>query len=161
MLSSVIRPQIRLLDIGAGAGFPGIPLKIYNPTMYLTAVDAASKKIIFLRQLCRALDLQNVKCVAARLEPQVSCVSSLPGHSFDVIVSRAVGSIPYLLELAAPFLAPGGYVLLQRGHIGKQEISDDPRLLWETGFQVVKIAEVNFSFFTYPRNLIIFAKFST
>ena len=126
--------------------------------MHVTAVDAVAKKIVFLRQVCRLLALQDVECVAGRVDPQSPGLSSLPEHAFDVIVSRAVGSIPYLLKLAAPFLASGGYVVLQRGHTGKQEISDDPGLLQETGFQVVKIVAVNFSFFTYPRNLIIFAK---
>jgi 16S rRNA (guanine527-N7)-methyltransferase len=169
VLSSLIRPNIRLLDIGTGAGFPGIPLKIHNPSIRLTAVDSVSKKIVFLRQLSRLLDLQNIECVASRIEPlatRSSCLptakqkkaksATVPENSFDLIVSRAVGAIPYLLELAEPFLAPTGCILLQRGRNGKQEICNDTNFFQETGFQVMNTIEVNFSFFNYPRYLIMF-----
>jgi len=169
VLAKVIRPDSRLLDIGAGAGFPGIPLKIYQPDLHVTAVDAVAKKIVFLRQICRLLDLQGVDCVAARLEPQSPDAAAraqpgqrvvAPEQAFDVVVSRAVGAIPYLLQLAAPFLAANGQVLLQRGHADRQAIATNPPWLRESGFQAVKIVTVNFSFCEHPRDLILFAKFS-
>jgi 16S rRNA (guanine527-N7)-methyltransferase len=169
VLSSLIRPHIRILDIGTGAGFPGIPLKIYAPDIYITAVDTVSKKVIFLRQLCRLLELHDVECVASRIEHLAFPPSSpwKPGetrekqltvrkNSFDVVVSRAVGTIPYLLELAKPLLAPDGHVILQRGRNGKQEIFDQTHVLQETGFQVRTMIEVRFSFFEYPRYLMVF-----
>jgi len=159
-----------LLDIGTGAGFPGIPLKIYTPNIHVTAVDSVSKKVMFLRQLCRLLKLRDVECVASRIEDLAPCSSSafskagkkkenqatVPENSFDLVVSRAVGAVSYLLELARPFLAPDGCVLLQRGRNGKQEISAHTRFLQEAGFQVVNIIEVVFSFFEYPRYLAVF-----
>lgn len=169
VLSSLIRPQIQLLDIGTGAGFPGIPLKIYLPDIHITAVDSVSKKILFLRHLCRSLHLQDVECLASRIEDLAVSSSSFPqAHkndgiskrvlekSFEVIVSRAVGTISYLLGLAKPFLASGGHVLLQRGHNGKQEIADQVVLFREAGFQVIDMIEVCFSFFHHPRYLILF-----
>ncbi len=99
------------------------------------------------------LDFQDVECVAARME-YLSIHSA--SFSFDVIVSRAVGAVPYLLKLAKPFLAPGGHVLLQRGHNGKQELSNHTAFFQEIGFQIANIIEVNFSFFNYPRYLIMF-----
>lgn len=169
VLSSLIRPHIRILDIGTGAGFPGIPLKIYAPNIHITAVDSVSKKVIFLRQLCRLLELHDVECVASRIEPLASPSSSpskagrnresqltISKNSFDVVVSRAVGTIPYLLELMRPFLAHDGHVILQRGRNGKQEIFDQTRFLQQTGFQVRNMIEVHFSFFEYPRYLMVF-----
>jgi 16S rRNA (guanine527-N7)-methyltransferase len=171
ILSSLIRSRIRLLDIGAGAGFPCIPLKIYTPDIYVTAVDAVSKKMVFLRHLCRLLQLRDVECVASRVESHSPLSSSLPEtsnnkemqrvvpeKSFDIIVSRAVGTIPDLLELAEPFLGPDGHILLQRGRNGKREISDHAIFLQEKGFQIVDVIKVMFSFFNYPRYLTLFRK---
>lgn len=80
---------------------------------------------------------------------------TVPKNAFDIVVSRAVGTIPDLLELTRPFLAPEGHVLLQRGHKGKQEIADHTLFLQETGFQVSNTIAVHFSFFEYPRYLIV------
>jgi 16S rRNA (guanine527-N7)-methyltransferase len=168
-LSALLRPHIRVLDIGAGAGFPSIPLKIYFPDIQVTAVDAVAKKIGFVRHLCRVLQLQNVDCVTARLEqaasPSYSETShakatphSVPAQSFDLIVSRAVGTIPYLLELAAPWLAPQGHILLQRGHHGRHELAEQTIVLQNQRFQLVQRIEISFSFCTYPRYLLIFCK---
>jgi 16S rRNA (guanine527-N7)-methyltransferase len=169
VLSSLLRSHIRVLDIGTGAGFPSLPLKIYLPDIQVTAVDAVAKKIGFVRHLCRVLQLQDVDCVAARLEQIVGSSSSETGHakatppgvpaqSFDLIVSRAVGTIPYLLELAAPWLAPQGHILLQRGHHGHHELVEQTIVPQNQRFQLVQRIEVPFSFFTYPRYLLIFCK---
>lgn len=162
---------MRMLDIGTGAGFPGIPLKIYAPNIHVTAVDAVLKKIIFLRQLCRLLKLQNVECVACRMEVLTSCSPTLleveayrenqisvPKNSFDIVISRAVGTIPYLLKLTKPFLAPDGHVLLQRGRKGKQEIADHISFLQEIGFQLHDMITIPFSFLEHPRYLTVFCR---
>jgi 16S rRNA (guanine527-N7)-methyltransferase len=168
-LSSLLRPYIRVLDIGTGAGFPSLPLKIYLPDIQVTAVDAVAKKIGFVRHLCRVLQLQDVDCVTVRLEQTANSSYSetsyakatppvVPARSFDLIVSRAVGTIPYLLELAAPLLAPQGHILLQRGHHGHHELVAQTIVLQNQGFQLVQRIEVPFSFCTYPRYLLIFCK---
>ena len=159
-------PQSRLLDIGAGAGFPGIPLKIYYPEMPVVAVDAVAKKIMFLRQLCRVLGLEHVECMTVRLNPSSLTPrqddksrqqdSLLQRRYFDLIVARAVGPIPRLIELAAPFLAPHGHIILQRGRDGKHEVREHQAFLQDSGFHLVEMIEVTFSFFTYPRYLMLF-----
>jgi 16S rRNA (guanine527-N7)-methyltransferase len=164
-LSSAVAPRSRLLDIGAGAGFPAIPLKIYHPEMPVVAVDAVAKKIMFLRQLCRVLALQHVECVAVRLAPSSlrppqDDISSrfdplLQRRYFDLIVARAVGSIPLLIALAAPFLAPNGHIILQRGRDGRHELHEHQAFLRDSGFHLVEMIEVRFSFFTYPRYLMV------
>lgn len=154
-LAAVIQPSCRLLDIGSGAGFPGIPLKIYYPALHVTAVDAVTKKVMFLRQLCRSLALEHVECVSVRLEPDLHSSGAFPSAAFDVIVSRAVGTVPLLLSLAAPLLCPAGYVLLQRGKEGYQEFEAHASLFSEYGLQPVDIREISFSFLTYPRYLLV------
>jgi len=151
----VIQPPCRLLDIGSGAGFPGIPLKIYYSDLHVTAVDAVTKKVMFLRQLCRRLALHHVECLSVRLEPDLRSSGALSYNCFDVIVSRAVGTIPMLLSLAAPLLSPAGYLLLQRGKEGSQEFEAHSSLFSEYGLQPVDIREIIFSFLTYPRYLLV------
>lgn len=141
--------------MGTGAGFPGIPLKIYEPSMTLTVVDAVSKKISFVRQLCRILKLQDVTCIAARLE------ALPPSANFDVIVSRAVGAPPYLLRLAVPLLAPDGHVLLQRGQHAREEFAEQEDDVRTLGFYVADRHEVCLSFCEHPRYLVVFRKIPT
>ena len=153
-LASVPFEQAKLLDIGTGAGFPGVPLKIYFPQMRLTLVDAVSKKILFLRQLCRQLGLAEVICLATRLPAPDS--SELPSGGFDVIVSRAVGGLQDLLTLGAPLLAPGGSILLQRGKEGLQEVKESRQVLQKYGLQLAESRELQLSFLSYPRYLLTF-----
>jgi 16S rRNA (guanine527-N7)-methyltransferase len=153
--SACIRPGITLLDLGTGAGFPGLPLKIYEPAIALTAVDAVSKKISFVRQLCRGLKFQDVTCIAGRIE------ALTPSATFDLIVSRAVGDSPYLLRLASPFLAPDGQVLLQRGQAARQELVEQEAEFRTLGFYIADLHEVCLSFCEHPRYLVVFRKTST
>ena len=151
--SPVFAPTCRLLDIGSGAGFPGIPLKILFPELRLTAIDAVTKKIIFLRQLCRSLALQNVECLAIRLgESSVAPIPSLA--TFDVIVSRAVGALPHLLDLALPYLAPGGHCMFQRGQHALQEIGEHADDIRRSGCRVLDVQKINLSFLEHPRYLV-------
>lgn len=154
VVSGVIRPNVRLLDMGTGAGFPSLPLKIYEPSLHVTAVDAVAKKIAFVRQLCRSLQFPDVTGVAGRIEE----VSLQP--SFEVIVSRAVGALDYIAGLAAPWLAPTGKMLFQRGHQAPQEVGEHADALQALGLQVESLHEVRLSFFTHPRYLVICGQIS-
>ncbi len=153
-LASVPFAHAHMLDIGTGAGFPGIPLKIYFPQMRLTVVDAVSKKILFLRHLCRQLPLSDVECLAMRLPAADS--SSLASGNFDIVVSRAVGALQDLLLLAAPLLSPEGSILLQRGKEGLQEVEESQEFCLAQGLQIVENRELRLSFLSYPRYLLTF-----
>ena len=161
LLSSVISPQSRVLDIGTGAGFPGIPLKIYYPGIHLTLVDAVLKKIMFLRHLCRSLNLDHTECLAVRLpslsdsKQRQTLPDALAKAQFDVVVSRAVGTVPFLLDLACPLLAPNGHLVLQRGKYGMQESEECQELFRQAGLRMIALTEVPLSFLTHPRYLLI------
>jgi 16S rRNA (guanine527-N7)-methyltransferase len=102
----------RVLDIGAGAGFPGLPLKLARPRWEIVLLEATGKKVAFQRHVIETLKLQNIEPVHGRAEE----LAHKPGYraSFDIVTARAVASLPALLEYAAPFCRPGGRILLPK-----------------------------------------------
>jgi len=106
------RPAARLLDIGAGAGFPGLPLKIVRPQWQVLLLEATGKKVTFMRHMIEALQLRDVVALHGRAEE----LGRDAGYraSFDVVTARAVASLPILLEYAAPFCRVGGQLILPR-----------------------------------------------
>ena len=108
----------RLLDIGSGAGFPGIPIKIVSPLLDVTLMDSAHKKVTFMREVVRALGLEGVAAVWGRAEDEGNGIER---RGFDRVITRAVGPIPGILRLSEPYLAEGGRIVLMRGQRGGDE----------------------------------------
>ncbi len=106
-------PGMRALDIGSGAGFPGLVLKICYPEIDMVLVEAGRRRATFLRSLIRQLGLTGVRCLHARAERLVDQVEHR--GRYQVAFARAVGPPPEVLALAEPLLAPGGRLVLQVG----------------------------------------------
>jgi 16S rRNA (guanine527-N7)-methyltransferase len=112
--------EMRIVDVGTGAGFPGIPLKIAIPEIQLTLVEAVGKKAEFCKLLARHLRLRSVTILHARAE-EIGCD---PGHreQYDGAVARAVARLPVLAEYLLPLVKVGGWALAQKGETGPQEM---------------------------------------
>lgn len=95
-----------VIDVGTGAGFPGVVLKILDPGIELTLVDSLGKRVHWLKNVCEALSLDGVRCLHARAE-ELALEEGFR-DSFDLAVSRAVASYPLLCELCLPYVKPGG-----------------------------------------------------
>lgn len=109
-----------VIDIGSGAGFPGIPLKIAKPDIRLTLLDSHNKKVGFLNETCQNLGMNNVRCIWARAEEAAMDI----GGSFDVAVSRAVARLNILCELCLPFVSVGGAFIAMKGPDCAQELAE-------------------------------------
>ncbi len=125
------RPLVRLLDIGAGAGFPGLPLKIVRPQWQVLLLEATGKKVTFLRHIIEALQLKNVVAVHGRAEELAHKVEYRA--SFDVVTARAVASLPTLLEYAAPFCRVSGQIILPKKGDLAEELAQGKRAAWQVG----------------------------
>jgi len=105
-----------LLDVGTGAGLPGVPIAIASPGLDVTLLDSNAKKLRFVRQATAELGLDNVQVVQARMQEYQ------PGRSFDMVISRAVASLDELYQQTVHLLRPGGRMLFMKGAVPEQEI---------------------------------------
>lgn len=129
-LSMAELPQgARLIDVGTGAGFPGLVLKILDPTIQLTLLDSLGKRVDWLGELCQELHLPDVTLLKGRAEE----LSRQKEHreGYDVAVSRALASMPVLAELCLPYVKPGGLFLAMKSNKTDEEI-DAARAIIQT-----------------------------
>lgn len=126
----------RLADIGAGAGFPGLVLKILEPRMELTMIDSLQKRVTFQQEVVDALSLAGVTCLAGRAEEQ----SALRG-GFDVVTSRAVARLSMLAELCLPLVKRGGVFVAMKGPDPEEEVKEAARGLALLGGHETKIVK--------------------
>ena len=118
-------PARTLIDVGTGAGLPGIPLAVYAPKIEVTLMDALGKRVKFLTEAAAAMELRNVRCIHARAEE----AARRPEHRarYDIAVSRAVARLPVLLEYTLPFVRTGGTLLALKGRAYAAEQAEGKR----------------------------------
>ena len=151
-----LRAGCRLVDVGTGAGFPGVPLKVVFPEIELTLVESVAKKTAFLHHLVDALDLKGVHILTGRAET-LARDPSLRGH-FDVAVSRAVGSLRVLAELVLPFCRIGGRAVLSKKGDISQEMAEAAPALEKLGGEVIELRAVPEEVLEGQRALVVVEK---
>ncbi len=141
-----------LLDVGTGAGFPGIPLKIYNPSLNVTLLDSLKKRVTFLNEEIEQLNLSNIKAIHSRAEDYVN----VSRETFDYVVSRAVAKLNTLLEYCLPYVKIGGYFIAYKSLNTEEEIYEAKKALFTLGGKIEKVEKFNIE--GNERNLIYIKK---
>ena len=126
----------RLIDVGCGAGFPGVPLKIACPEAEITLLDSLGKRVAWLEQILPQLGVE-ANCVTARAEEY----AAKHREEFDYATSRAVARLNVLLELTAPFVKVGGAVLAMKGAAAREELADAKNAITKLGLKLETIAD--------------------
>lgn len=139
----------KVLDMGSGGGFPGIPMKIVDPDIELVLVDSLEKRVQFLEEVIQHLELKGISCVHARAED----FWHLPQEreAYDVVVSRAVAPLPTLLEYCLPGVIIGGRFIAMKGPGGLSELEDSREALRLLGGELKQIDEFSWTEASYQR----------
>ncbi|MBF0226018.1 MAG: 16S rRNA (guanine(527)-N(7))-methyltransferase RsmG [Desulfobacterales bacterium] len=151
-----IKPNSHILDIGSGAGFPGVVLKIMDPSLRVTLIDSTRKKINFLNHINRVLKLTNITAAQIRIEDFAKIDANK--NAFDVVISRAFSNINNFFSLSLPFVSNKGVIIAMKGAKLNEELS-------EVDISNIKIKNFDVDIFPYflhysqsKRNLAIFKK---
>lgn len=133
-IKSYINDGMKVLDIGSGAGFPGIPLRI-EKDFDLTLIDSVNKKVNFMNQVIEELDLKNTRAIHVRAED----FAKEHREEFDMVISRAVANLSTLSEYALPFLKVGGIFIAMKGPKAEEEYEDAKNALKILGGELINI----------------------
>lgn len=146
--------DLHLLDVGSGAGFPGLVLKAACPALQLTLAEPRQKRVSFLRHITRVLQLDHVEIIDARIEPG----EKQQENTFPIITSRALSTIAEFLELISHYSSPGGKVICMKGPKAEEEINQWKKNSPQSPFSLVDSTVYRLPFSSSTRNLVMFRK---
>lgn len=154
-----LRSAMSVIDVGSGAGFPGIPLKIAFPAFQLTLLEATGKKTVFLKHLVSTLGLSGVEVVTGRAEEVAH--DRVYREKYDLATARAVASLPTLLEITLPFCRIGGHFVAQKQAEAKPEVEQASKAAAVLGGRVKDIIDIRLPEIPGDRCLIVYEKMDT
>ena len=140
LLSEKLTEGCSLIDVGAGAGFPSVPVKIVREDIKITMLDSLNKRINFLNDVIEKVGLKNAKAIHFRAEEGGK--NKDLREKFDVATARAVADLAILAEYAIPFVKVGGYFVAMKGNAPEEEINGAKKAIKEMGGQIEEVKEV-------------------
>jgi len=155
---SIVRRDGLLIDLGSGAGFPGIPLRIALPDLRVMLVESSRKKTSFLSHIVRTLALEDVTVVRERIEALIG-EKALAG-SFDTVLSRAAFKLPQLIRMASFFLKEGGILIAMKGADLAEEMAEAEAVLAVAGMTLAACREVHLPETDSSRKIVTYQRVS-
>ena len=155
-ISRYLKEKSRVIDVGTGAGFPGIPLKIARDDLQIDLLDSLNKRVNFLNEVINELQLKNIKAIHSRAEDEG--IKSEKREKYDIAVSRAVANLPVLLEYLLPFVKLNGVCICMKGANIEEEVKSSKNALKELGGEIEAIHKFNLPGTDATRNIIIVKK---
>ena len=159
VVSKLIEDKSKIIDVGTGAGFPGIPLKIANNTLDITLLDSLNKRIQFLDCIINSLELQNIETVHARVEDFAKDVNTR--ECFEVAISRAVARLNVLVEYMLPLVKVGGKCICMKASNMEDEIEEAKKAINILGGKIEKVEEIELASTDIKRTVIIIKKINS
>ncbi|MDR5658904.1 16S rRNA (guanine(527)-N(7))-methyltransferase RsmG [Serpentinicella sp. ANB-PHB4] len=154
--SEILKPKGKIIDVGTGAGFPGIPIKILFPDIDLTLLDSLNKRINFLKEVGNQTGLDNVEYIHGRAEEYGT--NKNYREQFDYAVARAVAPLNILAEYCLPFVKVGGYFICQKGKQLDQELNAGEKAVKILGGKIEKQIDIPLPFSDIVHNLLVIKK---
>jgi 16S rRNA (guanine527-N7)-methyltransferase len=155
IINSYIKESKRIIDVGTGAGFPGIPLKLFNVKQNFTLIDSVNKKVNVLNDIITKLELKDIEALHTRAEDLAK--NKNYRECFDVAVSRAVSNMTTLVEYLIPFVKVGGIIICMKGPNYEEELENSKKAISILGGKIEKIDKY-FINGEIERNIIIIKK---
>ncbi len=155
-INKYIEQSNSIIDIGTGAGFPGIPLKIMNQNKKITLVDSLNKRINFLNEVCKEISLENIQCIHARAEELASDLEYR--ENYETVVSRAVARLNVLIEYMLPFVKKGGLCICMKGPNIDRELEEAKNAIKVLGGKIKSVESFFLPDSDIERNVIIIEK---
>ena len=155
-INSYIEDNQTLVDVGTGAGFPGIPIKIYRPNVKIVLVDSLNKRINFLNEVIKELNLKDIETVHSRVEDFGK--NSKYRESFDIVTARAVSNLAVLSEYLVPLTKIGGNCICMKGNEIEEECNNAKNAIKILGGKISKIDTFKLPESNISRNIIVIQK---
>lgn len=155
-ISGEIKDNSKIIDVGTGAGFPGIPLKIYNDTLNITLLDSLNKRTVFLKEVIEKLNLKNIEVIHGRAEDYAKIDKYR--EIYDYAISRAVAPLNILLEYLSPYVKIGGNVIAMKGSNAEEEINNSNNALKVLKCKITESSKINLPENAGERYIILIEK---
>ncbi len=151
-----LKENAKVIDVGTGAGFPGIPILIYYPHILLTLLDSLNKRIHFLKEVCSSIGLSNIRFEHGRAEDYGK--DHLFREQYDIAVARAVAELNVLCEYCLPFVKVGGYFICQKGPNIEEEMQRSKKAIEQLGGKCIEIKKIKLPFLNIVHSIMIIEK---
>jgi len=154
--TEIVKPGMRVLDVGTGGGFPGIPMKIADPSLQIDLLDSLKKRLIFLEEVIEENQWMDISTLHGRAEDFAKKTEYR--EQYDLVVSRAVARLAILLEYCLPYVKVGGVFLALKGPLLDEEVQEAKKALTVLGGKVEKVVEIAIPYTELSHRILVIRK---